>query len=228
MNALLLAAGYGTRLRPFTATTPKCLMPIRGQPLLGIWLERLFEYGIEKCLVNTHYLPEQVKEYVGKSQFRKSVSLIYEPKLLGTAGTLLLNIDFFEGRDGIFVHADNYCLADFAKFEKAHKNRPKECVLTMMTFRTERPNECGIVEIDERGVVINFHEKKENPPGNLANGAIYMLSNKFLIEFSEAHKKSQCFSTEILPKYLGKIYTYETDSTLIDIGTTESYVKINN
>jgi mannose-1-phosphate guanylyltransferase len=75
------------------------------------------------------------------------------------------------------IHADNYCLADFTAFQQAHYNRPPEC---LMTFRTDNPSSCGILELDERGVVIGFHEKVASPPGNLANGAVYILSAELL------------------------------------------------
>ncbi|MBT6543216.1 MAG: NTP transferase domain-containing protein, partial [Rhodobacteraceae bacterium] len=112
MRALLLAAGLGTRLRPLTNTTPKCLVPIKGQPLLGIWLERLTQAGIGQFLVNTHYLAEQVEVFIQASPYRDQVTLVNELELHGTAGTLIANLDFFQGEDGLLIHADNYCLAD--------------------------------------------------------------------------------------------------------------------
>ena len=57
-------------------------------------------------------------------------------------------------------------LSYFSAFERAHVNRPLGCVMTMMTFRTDDPSSCGIVELDDSGVVVEFHEKVENPPGN--------------------------------------------------------------
>ena len=62
-RALLLAAGLGTRLRPLTMQTPKCLVPIGGEPLLGHWLRKLELAGCDSVLVNTHYLAEQVKAF---------------------------------------------------------------------------------------------------------------------------------------------------------------------
>ena len=94
MKAILLAAGLGTRLRPITDTTPKCLVPIGSKPLLQIWLERLSEAGIGPFLINTHYLADQVKTFVEESAFRKKITLVHENHLLGTAGTLIENLDF--------------------------------------------------------------------------------------------------------------------------------------
>lgn len=64
MKAFLLAAGYGTRLKPFTDTVPKCMMPICGKPLLSWWMELFEKHSVTEVLVNTHYLPDAVREFV--------------------------------------------------------------------------------------------------------------------------------------------------------------------
>ncbi|MSW74990.1 MAG: NTP transferase domain-containing protein [Actinobacteria bacterium] len=227
MRALLLAAGLGTRLRPLTDTMPKCLVPIKGQPLLGIWLERLTQASIGPFLINTHYLAEQVETFVEASVFRNQIRLVKELELQGTAGTLIANLDFFQGKDGLLIHADNYCLADFKAFQQAHSNRPPECLMTMMTFRTTDPSSCGIVELDERGVVIGFHEKVAKPQGNLANGAVYILSAELLARTSTDLNAVTDFSTEVLNRFVGQIYSYETSTVFLDVGTPESYAKAN-
>lgn len=227
MRALLLAAGLGTRLRPLTNTVPKCLVPIKGEPLLGIWLERLTQAEIGPFLINTHYLAEQVRTYIAASPHRHQISLVNEAELQGTAGTLIANLHFFNNEDGLMAHADNYCLADLKAFQQAHINRPKECLLTMMTFRTLDPSSCGIVELDERGVVTGFHEKVQNPPGNLANGAVYILSKKLLSMLCVEFKNAKDFSTEVMSQLVGRIYSYETPDLLLDIGTTETYATAN-
>jgi mannose-1-phosphate guanylyltransferase len=228
MRALLLAAGLGTRLRPITDTTPKCLVPISGTPLLQIWLERLADAKIEPLLINTHYLEDQVKTFVESSPFRDKIQIVHEKDLRGTAGTLIDNLDFFQGEDGLLIHADNYCLADLTAFENAHMNRPAGCVMTMMTFRTEDPSSCGIVELDEKEVVIGFHEKVKSPPGNLANGAVYILSSELLQKLRTDLNYIMDFSTEVLHRFKGQIFSYETSETFLDVGTPESYEKANH
>ena len=227
MRTLLLAAGMGARLRPVTNVIPKCLVPIKGRPLLGIWLDRLTEAGFGPFLINTHYLAEQVTAFIETNLHRDQVSLVHEAELLGTAGTLVANLDFFQNRDGLLVHADNYCLADFRNYLRTHENRPRECVMTMMTFLTDDPSSCGIVELDERGVVIGIHEKVATPPGNIANGAVYILSAELLTEFSGTFHSVRDFSTEVLHRLVGKIYTYQTTETFLDVGTPEAYRRVN-
>ncbi len=214
-------------MRPLTDSVPKCLVPIKGQPLLGIWLDRLTQAGIGPFLINTHYLADQVEAFIQVSPYRDQVTLVNELELHGTAGTLIENLGFFQSEDGLLIHADNYCLANFTAFQHAHRNRPPECVMTMMTFRTTEPSSCGIVELDERGVVVGFHEKVEDPPGNLANGAVYLLSANLLTIIDHHFHSITDFSTEVLGRFVGQIYSYETSEVFLDIGTPESYVQAN-
>jgi mannose-1-phosphate guanylyltransferase len=228
MRVILLAAGFGTRLRPLTDTIPKCLVPIKGKPLLQIWLERLIESGFDFFLINTHYLANQVSDFVNSSEFKDKCILKNEVNLLGTAGTLLENLDFIGEDECMLVHADNYCLANFSDFISAHNQRPSGCLMTMMTFRTNMPSSCGIVDLNDNNVIIGFHEKVKSPPGNLANGAIYILSIDFIKLIKENFYSVTDFSIDILPHFLGRIYSYETNECFMDIGTPESYTIANN
>lgn len=225
MRAILLAAGLGTRLRPLTNTVPKCLITIKGTPLLEIWINKLLNAGIESILVNTHHHADKVATFLTNSKYRNRIVVVYEPQLLGTAGTLLTNLPFFQGDDGILAHADNYFLEDLSNLLAAHKMRSLGCEITMLTFRSETPSTCGIVEVDKLGVVTSFHEKVVAPPGNLANGALYLLSSEFIARLPLDWTSAQDFSTDILPSLVGKIQTYETTQLFLDIGTPGTYAR---
>jgi mannose-1-phosphate guanylyltransferase len=219
VRALLLAAGLGTRLRPLTDTTPKCLVPIKGKPLLDIWCEALLVAGVTKLLINLHYKSEQVQQHLDSSKFSEFVETIYEPSLLGTAGTLLANRKFFENQDGILLHADNYCEANISELISAHEARPSNCDLTMLAFRTSTPETCGILEVSKNQILRKMYEKSSDDHGNLANAAFYILSKKLIGEL----KDETDFSNEVIPKYFGKTLVVETSETFVDIGTPESY-----
>ena len=86
IKALLLAAGYGTRLRPLTNVTPKCLVQVNGKPLLSYWLKKLENLGCEEVIVNTHYLSHEVIRYLDTYKSNKLVVIIsHEEEILGTA-----------------------------------------------------------------------------------------------------------------------------------------------
>jgi len=226
LKAFLLAAGLGTRLRPLTNALPKCIVPINGKPLLEYWLDLLFGCGkIDSVLVNTHYLPEKVEEVLQASPFKEKVKTVFEKKLLGTAGSLLKNRSFFDDAPFLLIHADNFSIFDPVNFIQAHCLRPKRCGMTMMTFETDAPETCGILELDRENRVKFFHEKVANPPGNLANGAVYILEPSIFLFLEKLGKQKIDFSTEVLPHFTGKIFTFHNDQYHRDIGTMESYLK---
>ncbi len=92
--------------------------------------------------------------------------------------------------------------------------------MTMMTFRTANPCDCGIVELNECGVVDGFHEKVDNPPGNLANAAVYLMEPSILNEMDSIPEFSD-LSTQLVPALKGRIFTWENKNVLIDIGNPE-------
>ena len=222
LKAILLSAGFGTRLRPETLKTPKCLIKINGKPMLEIWLEKLSLLGCSEVLINTHYLSEQVEDFVIKYQSNDmKLSTTFEKNLLGTAGTLMKNIDFIEG-ETLLIHSDNYTTSNLNGLINKHRMKSNDSILTMLTFRTDSPENCGIVEIDSKGVVQKFHEKVSSPPGNLANGAIYIF-DKNLVSWLKIQKRNLFdFSNDVLPYLTGRIQTWHTTDFFIDIGTPES------
>lgn len=222
MRALLLAAGLGTRLRPITDYVPKCLVPIHGKPLLEYWLDMLLPNGIERVLVNTHYLPDPVRAFVAGSPWRESVDMVHEEVLLGTGGTVLKNRDFLDGGPFLVAHADNLTRFDVEAFIRAHANRPFGIDLTMMTFDTDVPQSCGIVELDGREVVIGFHEKVATPPGNHANAAVYIFEPSVIDYLASTGEEVIDISTEVLPRYLGRMLAFHNSDYHRDIGTPES------
>ena len=219
MRAVLLAAGLGTRLRPLTDTIPKCLVPIKGKPLLDIWCDSLLKVGVSQILVNLHYKHQVVEEHIAKAAYRDQVESVFEPELLGTAGTLIANRNFFNSQDGILLHADNYSEANLGQLIKFHNQRPAKCLMTMLAFRTDTPQTCGILEVDDQNVLQNMHEKSLQDHGNLANGALYILSSELIASLTTESD----FSTQVISKLYDQIYVVETNEIYLDIGTPESY-----
>ena len=224
MRALLLAAGFGTRLRPITDTIPKCLVPINGRPLLDHWLELLAGGGVTQVLVNLHYLPEVVEAFLAKSTHSLKITTVFEELLLGTAGTVLKNRDYFQQEPVMLIHADNLSLFDVREFIREFNDRESVIDITMMTFNTDAPANCGIVELDENGVVRAFHEKVKNPPGKLANAAVYILAPAVVEFIAGLNKEIIDFSNDVLPSYIGRINTFHNGTYHRDIGNIKSLV----
>jgi mannose-1-phosphate guanylyltransferase len=222
MRALVLAAGLGTRLRPITETVPKCLVPIHGVPLIEYWFRLLLEGGIDRVLVNTSYLADVVRRHVASSAWRDRVKLVHEPELLGTGGAILANRAFFRDAPFLVAHGDNLTRFDVAAFLRRHRERPTGTVATMMTFNTDAPSTCGIVELDTQGTVLAMHEKVADPPGRRANAAVYIFDPEVLDLLAAMRKPQIDLSTEILPLLMGRMVAFHNDDYHRDIGTLES------
>ncbi len=227
MKAILLAAGLGTRLQPLTHTIPKCLVPIQGKPLLAIWLDNLIATGFSEILINTHYLAEQVVRFVETSPHQNAITLVHEPALLGTLGTLKANQTFWQQEEVLIAHADNLCLCDWQSFLSAFKQRPKNCLGTLMLFNTDVPQVCGIVELDQRNLVQAFHEKVKNPPSNLANAAIYLFDQTLVEHIALLEQQADDISLHLIPTLMGQLNAWVNQGYLRDIGSLEQLQKAN-
>jgi len=227
MNALLLAAGFGSRLGEMTIETPKCLAKVGQETMLDHWLFKLKQLGVKRFFINTHYLADKVQDFIARHPLKDDITLLHEPKLLGTGRTILRNIELLEDKACFIVHVDNYCLDLLDRFLLAHMNRPGNTVLTMLTFTTNAPEKCGIVEVDKDKRLISFHEKKENPPSDRANGAVYIASRSFFEVLKSLEPEPTDLSCDIIPALIGNIFCHHTDLYFEDIGTPSSLRKAN-
>lgn len=233
MKAFLLAGGFGTRLKPLTDTIPKCLVPIDGKPLLAYWLEQLVEHGCHDILINTHYLHESVEAFIKSSPYKRNVTLVHEPELLGTLGSIRAYRSFFEGEATLIAHADNFCITDWEGFKAAFATRPPSCKLTMMLFKTPTPWSCGIVKTNELGVLTQYIEKpesaKRNPAefGDLANAAVVIASSHAIEDMCAMPKQHDDLCRDYLPLQVARANTFLNNGIHIDIGTPETYAMAN-
>ena len=218
--AVLLAAGTGSRLAPLTQIWPKCLMPIGKRPLMDYWLATLSSVGVKRVIVNAHAHPGIVQSYLSRPQYASWVSLSLETDLLGTAGTLRGLAQSLPSGPIVVAHADNLISCNFSAFVNAHAERVEGTAITMMTFSSPTPTSCGIVNVDDRGVVIHMEEKPGKPTGCRANGAVYIFEYE-VINYIVDNPDICDISTGLLPHYMGKIQSWHNTDLLRDVGTIE-------
>jgi mannose-1-phosphate guanylyltransferase len=220
MRAFLLAAGNGTRLRPLTDETPKCLLPIQGVPLLQIWLENCRNAGISEALINIHSHTAQVREFVAHQISGVKVFITEEKELLGSAGTLAENRAFVGTEDDFFVlYADVLTNADLAEMLAFH--REKRVQATIGVYQVPDPHRCGIVTMDENSMVQSFVEKPENPRSSLAFSGVMIGKPQVLGLIPGTRPADVGF--HLLPQLIGQMAAYPIHSYLLDIGTMENY-----
>ena len=225
MKAFLLAAGKGTRLRPLTFKTPKCLVPVNGKPLIDYWFDLFELYGIDEILINTSHLSDTVREYIKNNSRGLSIKVVYEETLLGSGGTIRKNRDFVEGEDSFFIfYADNLTDVNLHNMIEFHRRHQKDH--TLAVFKVPNPRECGIIEMDGDSSIISFIEKPENPVSDLAFAGI-MLSSPRLMDFFP-DKDIFDLGHDVLPLVAGSAAGYILNDYLLDIGTPEKLVQAEN
>jgi mannose-1-phosphate guanylyltransferase len=217
-KGLLLAGGLGTRLRPITDITPKCLIQIAGRPLLSYWIDRLVDCSVREILINTHHLPNCVRSYIQRvnSSGRMTAREAYEPTLLGSAGTIHQNRNWADDADDIVViYADNLSqvnLNEFLDFHRGHSDP-----LTMLLFHADNPRACGIVQLDDKARIIDFVEKPKEPQSDLANGGVYAMTAEAYREIADMNAIDLGF--DVLPKFVGRMGGFVYQGYHRDIGT---------
>jgi len=231
MDAFLLAAGLGTRLRPLTDLYPKCLAPIKGVPLLYLWIKTLqnMEF-IDKIFINLHYRKEEVTKMLNGLEYDDDkIILVEEEKLLGTGGSIKNMLSISSAENFFVIHADNYSEADLnimhEIFEK-RRRQVKTIEATVLGFGSKDYDSCGFMITDADGVLQNFIEKPMKEVKGVANAAIFACTRDLLRELV-VDKESFDFSAECLPQMTGRALVYETNKLHIDIGSMERLIRAN-
>ena len=220
MKAFLLAAGIGSRLRPITDKTPKCMLVIDDRPLLDIWLDAFARAGIDEVLVNLHHLPDVVRDHLAARTGPPAVRLVFEPELLGSAGTLAANRRWV-GSEEMFLacNADN--LTDFDVRSLIDAHRRSGAVATLTVFHSECPSAGGVVELDPTGTVIGFEEKPSEPVSDLTNAGMYAFHPSVLEQIGDAPPMD--IGYDLLPKLVGQARAVLVEGYFRDVGTVEAY-----
>jgi mannose-1-phosphate guanylyltransferase len=220
MKAFLLAAGIGSRLRPITETTPKCLVTIGDRPLLDHWLDAFARAGVTEVLINLHHLPDTVRAHVAARAVPPAVRLVFEPELLGSAGTLAANRDWVADEEFFLAcNADNLTDFDLGYLVAAH--RATGPIATIAVFRSENPSAGGVVALNEASRIIGFSEKPAVPASDLVNAGIYAFSPAVLFEIAE--KRPADIGYDLLPRLVGNAHAVRVEGYFRDIGTLEAY-----
>jgi mannose-1-phosphate guanylyltransferase len=225
MKAFLLAAGRGTRMRPLTDATPKCMLPIDGKPIIGIWLDALAEAGVNEVLVNLHHLPKIVHNYVvAHADSSIKIHALYESNLYGSAGTLLSCRNWVADEEFFLVcYADGLTDFPLADLVSAHHERPPGVTATIATHRSRNPRAAGILGVDEDGIMTAFTEKPEIPVSDIANSGIYAFSPQVLDELPPLPFLPCDIGRDLLPRLAGRARAIPIPGYFRDIGTPESY-----
>jgi len=174
MKAMILAAGFGTRLKPLTKYRPKALMPVGNRPLLDRNIEYLRSAGVSAIIINAHYLAEHILQHISDSRrFGLPIEVRVEQDILGTGGGIRNVSDFWDDDPFIVINSDILTDIDLKSAYKAHLSSGE---LVTMVLHTKEP--FNKILIDSRGSIQDI--AKKNLPGRFAFTGIHIISPTFL------------------------------------------------
>jgi NDP-sugar pyrophosphorylase family protein len=229
MKALLIAGGFGTRLRPLTYTRPKHLLPIANEPHLHHVFDLLQRHGVDEAVLLTSYLAETFGAMVEVARSRgMKVEIAHEAEPLGTAGALK-NAAHLVGEGTFFAfNGDILTDADLGALMRWHRDRRAEA--TIVLTPVEDPSAFGVVPTTPAGRVEGFIEKP--PPGtaetNLVNAGIYIFEPSILERIPEGEPYSA--ERDLFPRLVeegARLFATGADGYWMDIGTPEKYLNAN-
>lgn len=204
MKAIILAAGFGTRMEGFTKNCPKPMLKIGKFPLIYYIIENLKRVGVNEVGINLHYLPEVIRNDLGDgSKLGIQITYIYEEEPTGTAGGVKSLSPFLKGCENFFVvYGDIFTDQDLNPIIQKHLKT--NSIGTILLHK--RKNSNSMITVDKNGIIENFYErpsedlKKELNNQNIdfyVNSAIYLLSEKIL-DLIPSNKKVD-FPKDIFP-----------------------------
>jgi len=229
MQALILAGGKGTRLRPLTVYTPKPIVPFMNRPFLLYQIELLRRAGIENITLSLSYQPDKIEQILGDgSDFGVNLRFITEPSPMGTGGAYKFAAADIRETTVVF-NGDILTDLDIAKVIEFHKS--KRATATVVLAPVENPSAYGLVEAEADGKVLRFREKPKpeelaDLTTNTINAGIYVLEPEVLdlIPAGENHS----FEYNVFPDLLGgekAFYAYTLkENYWRDIGNPASYL----
>lgn len=232
ISLILLAAGIGSRLTPYSRWLPKCLMPIHNNCLMDYWFDLVSKSSISEIRLNCHAHKKLVQSYLSgiESRFKKSVVIFHEPTLLGPTLGVAGMLETVKQDIVVIAHADNFTDLNFDDLIYFFEDSISSCgenAIGVVSFEVNQTAEVGVFALSPDGKCIDYFEKIDRAPSTIANGAIYILK--------AAHAKrifaGEINNVELAPflffRLLEAVRLYMHDGYLIDIGTEERLLQAN-
>ena len=224
MQALILAGGEGTRLRPLTSTVPKPVLPLANRPFISYMVDWLEAHGIDDIVMSCGFLAEQVRAVLGDGAGDgPRIRYVEERTPLGTAGAVKHGEGLLEDR---FAVLNGDILADFDLTALQRFHAERGAVATIALTPVEDPSAYGLVRTTDRGEIEAFVEKPapDEIDTNLINAGAYVLERSVLDRIEPGRPTS--FEREVFPSLIGAgLYGWPAEGYWIDIGTPERYLE---
>jgi mannose-1-phosphate guanylyltransferase len=224
VQALVLAGGEGTRLRPLTYTTPKPVMPLAGRPFLSFMLDWLRSHGVDEVILSCGFMSDDVKRVLGDIYDGMRLRYVVEEEPLGTAGPVRLALDEEVLEERLLV-LNGDVLTDIDLSAELAQHERTGARVTLALYPVEDTASYGVVPTDAEDRVEAFIEKSEGEtPSNRINAGAYVVERDVAEAIPAGRAVS--FEREIFPELVGDgLYGYAAEGYWIDIGTPDRYLE---
>jgi len=224
VQALVLAGGEGTRLRPLTLTTPKPVMPLAGRPFLSFMLDWVHSYGADEVILSCGFMSDAVKSVLGDIYDGMRLRHVIEADPLGTAGPVRLAYDEGVLEERVLV-LNGDVLTDIDLTAELEQHERTGARATLALYPVEDTSSYGVVPTDDEGRVTEFIEKGGGEaPTDRINAGAYVLEREVVESIPAGQAVS--FEREVFPSLIGEgLYGYDAAGYWIDIGTPERYLE---
>jgi mannose-1-phosphate guanylyltransferase len=224
VQALVLAGGEGTRLRPLTYTTPKPVMPLAGQPFLSFMLAWARSHGVDEVILSCGFMSEAVRLVLGDIYDGMRLRYVVEDEPLGTAGPVRLAYDEGVLEERLLV-LNGDVLTDIDLTAELREHEARGARATLALYPVEDTSSYGVVPTAEDGAVEAFIEKGGgDAPTDRINAGAYVIERDLVESIPPGRAVS--FEREVFPALVGNgLYGHEAAGYWIDIGTPERYLE---
>jgi len=224
VQALVLAGGEGTRLRPLTYTTPKPVMPLAGRPFLTFMLDWVHSHGVDEVILSCGFMSDAVRRVLGDIFDGMRVRYVVEDEPLGTAGPVRLAYDEGLLEERLFV-LNGDVLTDIDLTSELQQHERQGARATLALYPVEDTSSYGVVPTAEDGAVEAFIEKGGGEaPTNRINAGAYVIERELVERIPAGRAVS--FEREVFPSLVGEgLYGFKAAGYWIDIGTPERYLE---
>jgi D-glycero-alpha-D-manno-heptose 1-phosphate guanylyltransferase len=220
-EAIILAGGFGTRLRSVVNDVPKPLAPIRGRPFLAFLLDRLAAQGFRRVVLATGYMGEKINQALGDRWQGMALAYSREDQPLGTGGAIAQSLDCIEGNACFVLNGDTHLDLDYRAFDRCME--ATGAALGMALARVADVARYGAVQVEDQQVT-GFAEKGQSGPGYI-NAGVYRMTRELVAAFpGEANFSFEARVLEPLVQ-CGSVAAYTRTSAFIDIGVPEDYAR---
>jgi len=224
MQALILAGGEGTRLRPLTSTLPKPVVPLVDRPFIGFMLDWLRGHGVDDVVMSCGFMAAGVRDVLGDgSDFGVRLRYVEEPEPMGTGGALKFAESLLDER---FLMLNGDVLTDMDLTAQIARHEAAGAQATLALYPVEDPSRYGLVRLDDGDAVTEFVEKPspdEIDTNNISAGA-YVLERSVLDLLEPGRPAS--IERDVFPRLVGHgLHGFVHAGYWLDIGTPETYLQ---